>query len=163
MSKQRNKKYSPYAQAQKAAIAFMSRKAVVWAGTKQATVFSISSMKPHAITRTEALAITEVQHVWSVYLLVMCRDHNKRDYLQVYPITPIQSKVEFISDSVQEELKKVVKLQNENHVVNIGWVCTTNRTELTDEQLDKMMTGIGGWEFLAKHEQPEESEPVELA
>lgn len=159
----RNKKYCPHAQAQKAARAFMNRKAVVWAGTKTATVFSIASMKPHAITKIEALAITAVQHVWSIYLLVMCRDHNGREYLQTYPIAPIQAKVEYISDSVQAELERVVKEQNENHVVNVGWVCTTNRTELTDEQLDKMMVAIGGWEFLAKHETTKESEAVELA
>ena len=101
--------------------------------------------------------------MWSIYLLVMCRDHNSREYLQTYPIAPIQAKVEYISDSVQAELERVVKQQNENHVVNVGWVCTTNRAELTDEQLDKMMMAIGGWEFLAKHEQSEGSEAVELA
>lgn len=150
--KRRNKKYSPYKKAQSTARAFMSNKAVAWCGTKKAQMFNINTLKPARLTKIEALAITEVHHNWNVYLVVLCRDHTGNDYMKVEITETIYSKVDQISDSVQQLLADMVKQQNENHVINIGWVCTPHKEELSDDQIDKMMTTLGAWEFLAKHE-----------
>lgn len=163
MSKPRNKKYSPHARAVATAQAYLKNRLIAYCGTKLATVYKIASLKQVKLTQLEALAISEVSHKWNIYLLIMCRDHCGRDYTKAYPMDLMYCKVDLINDYVQKELVKWLKEANEQHVVNIGWIATGNEYALTEQQIDTVMTDMGAFEFLAKHETSDESVGVELA
>ena len=89
---------------------------------------------------------------WCISLCVMLRDHFGKEYydhaqyVMPYPVTQTS-----ISDSLQQRHAELVKANNANHVVNLGWVASI-RDNVTTDTVESLMHQLDAWDYLAKWE-----------
>lgn len=160
--KKRNKRYNPTARAIGYAKSYSKQFAIAWCGPeRKAEAYKLKTMSRVLLKPSEAMALTQVTHKWKAHIVVILRDHTGRDYIQAEELVfPQELYSDEISDVVNEHMHAFIKSCNANHFVNTGWVATTSDTEITDEAISKMMDNLGAWDFLAKFEATEDSDPV---
>ena len=161
-NKKRTKKYNPVARAQSYAKHYSKQFAIAWCGPSgKAETFTTKNLRRKLLKPAEAMAITQVLHRWKVHAVAIMRDHTGEDYIQtVECVFPQELYSDQISDAVNEQINQLLKDCNSNHFVNTGWVATTGDVEITDYMITKMMMFMDAWDYLAKWEATDDSEPV---
>ena len=108
------------------------------------------------ISQQRAFDITGHQHKWSVLLCVFGRANDGKEYFKseevVSPRICYQSE---IGDSMNGLHNKMYEEFNKNHFVSLGWVATPHDREFDLDEMFKLFTKLGAFEYIAKWEKCE--------
>lgn len=101
------------------------------------------------VSRTTAIALDTLRFKWHVTLWVACKPLTGDKYIsQSICNTGVEytrNQLSVITGKAFDELKAS---QNRNHVVSYGWVASIEGTDLTDAELNNLITQHNGWEGL---------------
>ena len=109
--------------------------------------------KQIAVDQAIADALDKVPHFWTAHLCVICRANDGEQYIK--ELTKPFSARYYKGDLVQYLNKAHSKLLHEanpQHVITCGWIATPRKEELAMEQIERIMTHLGAFNFLAKWE-----------
>jgi len=98
--------------------------------------------------------LTGHRYNWQMLLIVFCRDNNGLEYFKTAEIESSRKCFSHeIHDSTTIAHELLVSEQNRQHVVSIGWLASPRAREWDYDLTGDLFTGLGAWNYLAKHEQ----------
>ncbi|GGY87771.1 hypothetical protein [Shewanella fodinae] len=108
------------------------------------------------IGKPTALAISDTPMPWSVLCAVTCRRQDGQQYMRTeelaapHPITQAQ-----IAKHCNELHMQLLKACNPMHRLTAAWIAVPTGEELPMEEVDRIITVLGAYEFLAQWEADE--------
>lgn len=106
--------------------------------------FETGRMLRHGVHVAEA--VCDLAHRWTVFLGVMCRDQNGKEYLSSSEFTTTGiHKADQLTETIEEQYLALVDSCNPKHVVCSGWVANPCQVSLTNEQATRLFETNHGW------------------
>ncbi len=100
-----------------------------------------------ALGKSMAFAISEIRHKWNIHLIASGVESNgkKRFEVDQVPITQplLQSDLVEYLDWRHKDLAENFKKRNE--LTNVSWLAVPNGDEITNEQIDLILTKYKAW------------------
>ena len=154
----RKKKYNPRKVIEKVSESIATKEAksvvIAWRTTmKLPAVFDTDGEPVSNPTEHLRKFLKTIPQPWSTHCLAMCRDQTNKEYISEIFITS-KGKYTYaeMSDLLIEEHLKFLKTQNDLHKVCAGWISIPTGEELPLSVIDKIMTSLGAWDYMAKWE-----------
>ncbi len=111
------------------------------------TCLNFKTAKKVLVGKSMALAIADIRHKWNVHLIASGIESNgkKRFEVDQVPITEplLQSDLIEYLDWRHKELAESFK--NRNQLTNVSWLAVPNGDEISDEQIDIILTNNEAW------------------
>lgn len=105
------------------------------------------------ITQHRINDLTKHQHKWSVLLCVFGRTNEGEEYFKTEEvIAPRICYQNEIGESMNGLHNEMYKQFNKNHFVSLGWVACPHDREFNLDDMQKLFTDLGAWEYLNKSE-----------
>lgn len=154
IKKKRTKKHCELKRASNTAIyGTMDLLLVFIGGVKETHALDKKTGFPVPIGPTIVKALHSIAFKWHVYLAVLCRSQDGKEYIQSEEMNFIHPyRRELLSDKLNEQHDKLIRTCNPHQILNIGWVASTVPYEFDDSFCYELFNKQGGWGYLAEWE-----------
>lgn len=117
-------------------------------------IVDIDTLKVCAkVSNQTVFDLTGHQHKWTVLLCIFGRANDGKEYFKTTEV--VSQRICYskeISESMSSIHNKMYEEFNRNHFVSLGWIATPNEREFNLDDMQKLFTKLGAWEFKAKWE-----------
>lgn len=154
MAKKRRKKNSHVKRSTRLARAQARDLAVVTvagSNNNMPQVFSLSTLKPVAVSDLVKRAFMQLKFHWTVSILVVARSQLGDEYIKAMQAT-FHGRYDNANEPLNEHQERLKKDVNAMHYVTEAWIAVPKNMELTEDQESAMLDAMGAFDNLARWE-----------
>jgi thiazole synthase ThiGH ThiG subunit len=149
-TKKRNKKYNPLKNLINTANQVLKNYAVGYITSHKSSDFiDIKRNKKVSVNMNTVKLLTEIPHMWSVYIACFGRDENNIEYMKSKEIHIDQK---YLQKDVVATLNnihsKMCKQFNQKHFISAGWIATPYYKEWKESEASELFTELGAYLFI---------------
>lgn len=121
---------------------------ILWVSGSDPRVVNLKTGELMVIKARNLALLADQMFWWSVHIVVCCRGADDQEYIKsAFLKAEHPYKQNSMLEVHQREHSKLVASCNPQDIVSAGYIASPHGIELTDEQIDKLMTKYDAWEF----------------
>jgi len=147
--KKRIKKYNPLKNLTNTANQILKNYAVGYITTHKASdLIDVKRNKKVNVDISTVKLLTEIPHVWSVYIACFGRDENNVEYMKSKEIHIDQKHFQKnVVTTLNDIHSKMCNQFNQKHFISAGWIATPYYKEWEEAKASEIFTKLGAYEF----------------
>ncbi|APC46255.1 hypothetical protein [Pseudoalteromonas phage PHS3] len=99
------------------------------------------------VGQSMAFAISEIRHKWNIHLIASGKESNGKTRFEVdqVPITEPLLQSDLVEYLDWRHKEHAANFEKRNELTNVSWLAVPNGDDITNEQIDLILTKYGAW------------------
>ncbi|AQN32318.1 hypothetical protein [Pseudoalteromonas phage PHS21] len=99
------------------------------------------------VGQSMAFAISEIRHKWNIHLIASGKESNGKTRFEVdqVPITEPLLQSDLVEYLDWRHKEHAANFEKRNELTNVSWLAVANGDDITNEQIDLILTKYGAW------------------
>ena len=99
------------------------------------------------VGQSMAFAISEIRHKWNIHLIASGKESNGKARFEVdqVPITEPLLQSDLVEYLDWRHKDHAANFEKRNELTNVSWLAVANGDDITNEQIDLILTKYGAW------------------
>jgi hypothetical protein len=161
-TKPRKKNANKVSRDRKLAQIFTKNLAVTFLPGEKCNIIDMTTLKKcDGLSSRRLYDITQHQHKWTIMLIVFGRTETGDEYFKCEEaVSPRPCYQHEIGDSMNQVHRRLYDNFNKNHFISLGWIACMHDREFDLDEMMKLFTELGAFEYITKHEDVSFDSPV---
>ena len=99
------------------------------------------------VGQSMAFAISEIRHKWNIHLIASGKESNGKTRFEIeqVPITEPLLQSDLVEYLDWRHKDHAANFERRNELTNVSWLAVPNGDDITNEQIDLILTKYGAW------------------